>query len=133
MTRQPHKFGTAALGLLALAICGFSPAVAAAGKFSYTNKSNVVVVVQGSSIDANGKPVRGQPHQLRPGETTSDNVTKLGWKTFVIYDPINPQNIYGQARYNYQGGDVAFTIDPSRQVRGKMDLNVVPPKGMPRK
>jgi hypothetical protein len=118
MTRSPRQTGFVCLSLLALALGGFLPARAAAGSLGFQNDTNLVVMVQGSSTDAQGRVHFGQPHKLNPKDTAWEKVGP-GVKNIIIYDPKNPKTIFYQGPINVGVKDELFSVsqDAAKNVK----------------
>lgn len=132
MTRFPRPSGLIALSLIALAIVAF-PTHALAGSLGFQNDTAGAVMVQGSTVDAQGRPHFGQPHKLNPTEKASEK-SAPGVKNIVIYDPANPKIIYYSGAVNVGARDDVYSIhvDP---VTKTVNISLVPPAGavMPKK
>jgi hypothetical protein len=129
MSPRPRKSGLICLCLLALAVCGLTPAWAAAGgTIGYRNDTNLVILVQGSSVDPKGNINRGPPHQINPRETASDQIAVNGTKTITVYDPKVPGRVYYSGQINFLGKDQLYSIqlDPVMAAGGVPRVKLVP-------
>jgi len=136
MTNLSQRCRTASLMLLALTLCGALPATAEAAWMGYTNGTNMVVLVQGSSQAPNAMIRRGPPHQINPKEAAWDQV-QPGVKTITIFDPRQPNKIFFHGQVTVGDKDVFFAIQPDGVGPDKVPrvklVPVAPPANMPRR
>jgi hypothetical protein len=104
LRRRAHLL---AAGVLALVLAACTPAVAQAETLSFTNDTNVALVIQGACI-VNGAVRRDQPMLVQPGAVA--RITLPGNKLITFYDAKVPNRILYQNTLQASPQDTSYSV-----------------------